>query len=115
MIGRSTSFAIATLAMMSGAAAAELAPGNGYSLKLGAFGGTVYYTIEQDGYRIVATVASGTEQPPLRFVATLRPGQAVVFSVPQEVGKPPLDFEIERIGETLFVGEPPQTAGIADK
>ncbi|RWK44046.1 MAG: hypothetical protein EOR46_04275 [Mesorhizobium sp.] len=41
------------------AAAAELAPGSGHSIHLAAFDGVVYYTVEQDGYRVVATLAPG--------------------------------------------------------
>jgi hypothetical protein len=116
MIGRWTAIAIACLAMSGTAAAAELAPGNGRSLHLGGFDGTVYYTIEQDGYRVVATLASGAEAPPIRFVATLGAGQSMTISVPQAVDEPSLDFEIARIGEALFVGDPisAQRADLAD-
>jgi len=106
MIRRWTALAIAWLAMSGTAAASELAPGNGHTLHLGGFDGTVYYTVEQDGYHVVATLASGAETPAIRFVATLGPGQSLMISVPQAVGEPSLDFEIARIGETLFVGDP---------
>ena len=95
------------------AAAAELAPGDGRSLHLGGFDGTVYYTVEQDGYHVVATLASGAEATPIRFIATLGPGQSLMISVPQAVGEPSLDFEIARIGEALFVGDSLQTATLA--
>jgi hypothetical protein len=88
MIGRWTAIAIACLAMSGTAAASELAPGNGRTLHLGGFDGTVYYTIEQDGYRVVATRASGAEAPPIRFVATLGAGQSMTISVPQAVSEP---------------------------
>jgi hypothetical protein len=115
MIGRSTAFAFAWLAMTGAAEASELAPGNGRSLHLGAFDGAVYYTIEQDGYHVVATLASGAEA--IRFVATLAPGQRMTISVPQAVGEPSLDFEVVRIGETLFVGDPSpaQTVNLSDE
>ncbi|MDX8525938.1 hypothetical protein RFM68_15645 [Mesorhizobium sp. MSK_1335] len=42
--------------------AAELALGNGQSIHLLArFDGVVYYTVEQDGYNVVATLATGAE------------------------------------------------------
>ena len=106
MIRRWTALAIAWLAMSGAAAAAELAPGNGRTLHLGGFDGTVYYTVEQDGYHVVATLASGAEATPIRFIATLGPGQSLMISVPQAVGEPSLDFEIARIGEALLVGDP---------
>ena len=105
MIRRWMALAIAWLAMSGTAAAAELAPGNGRTLHLGSFDGTVYYTVEQDGYHVVATLASGAEAQPIRFIARLGPGQSLMISVPQAVGEPSLDFEIVRIGEALFVGD----------
>ena len=105
MIRRWMALAIAWLAMSGVAAASELAPGDGRTLHLGGFDGTVYYTVEQDGYHVVATLASGAETP-IRFIATLTPGQSLMISVPQAVGEPSLDFEIARIGEALFVGDP---------
>lgn len=115
MIRRWTALAIAWLAMSGTAAASELAPGNGRTLHLGGFDGIVYYTVERDGYLVVATLASRAKTPPIRFVATLAPGQSMMISVPQAVGEPPLDFEIVRIGEALFVGDSPQTATLADE
>jgi hypothetical protein len=107
--------AITWLAMSGAATASELAPGNGRTLHLGGFDGTVYYTIEQDGYHVVATLASGAEATPIRFIATLGPGQSLTISVPQAVGEPAVDFEIVRIGKALFVGDSPQTATLADE
>jgi hypothetical protein len=117
MIGRVTALAIAGLAMTGIAAASELAPGDGHSIHLGRFNGSVHYTIEQDGYRVVATLASGAEDLPIRFVATLGPGQSMTISVPQAVGEPSLDFEIVRTGEALLVADPisAQTADRADE
>ena len=75
MIRRWMALAVAWLAMSGAAAAAELAPGNGRTLHLGGFDGTVYYTVEQDGSHVVATMASGAEATPIRFIATLGPGR----------------------------------------
>jgi hypothetical protein len=98
--------AIAWLAMSGAAAASELAPGDGRTLHFGGFDGTVHYTVEQDGHHVVATLASGAGATPIRFIATLGPGQSLMISVPQAVGEPSLDFEVVRIGEALFVGDP---------
>ena len=66
------------------ASAAELAPQSGYSIHLGGMDGTVYYTVQADGYRVVATVASA-EGSPIRFTSTLKAGQRMVISIPQAV------------------------------
>ncbi|WP_292354900.1 hypothetical protein [Mesorhizobium sp.] len=106
MTRRLSAFAFALLAATGGAAASELAPGSGHSIQLGNVSGAVYYTVEQDGYRVVATMASGAEQQPVRVVSTLAPGQRMMISVPQAVGQPSIDFEILRDGKALLVSEP---------
>jgi hypothetical protein len=106
MITRAIACAIACLAMSHAAAAAELAPGHGRSLHLGGFDGTVYYTLEPDGYHVVATMAPRTESPPIRFVVTLAPGQSMLISVPQAVGEPSIDLQLARVGDTLVIGDP---------
>lgn len=110
-----TALAIAWLGMSTTAMASELSPGDGRSLHLGGFDGTVYYTVEQNGYQVVATFASGADMPAIRFVATLAVGQSLLISVPQTAGQPAFDFEVARIGETLFVGDPiaARTVGLA--
>jgi hypothetical protein len=88
------------------ASAAELAPGKGQSVRMPGMGGVVYYTVEQDGYRVVATLASGAEQQPTRFISTLAPGQRMVISVPQAADQPSVDLEIVRDGGLLLVNAP---------
>jgi len=100
---RLTMMALACLTMGGASAAAELAPGAGHSIKLAQFTGTLYYTVEKAGYKVVATLASGAGDLPIRFESTLAPGQGVVISVPQAAGQPSLDFEIVRQGDALFV------------
>lgn len=109
MTRRSIVFPAALLAMTGAAAAADLKAGNGHSMHLGRFNGAVYYTVEKDGYRVVATLASGADEQPIRFVSTLGPGQRLMISVPQEIGQPSVDFEIIRDGEVLLVNEPSAT------
>lgn len=106
MMRLSTALALAWLAMSGEGVASELAPGNGHSLRLGGFDGIVYYTVEPDGYHVVATLASGTDAPAIRFIATLAPGQSMTISVPQDVGEPSLDLEVARTGEALIVSAP---------
>jgi len=105
MTARLTLFAFACVAA-TGVSAAELSPGSAQSVHLAGFEGVVYYTVEQDGYRVVATLASGAEQQPIRFISTLVSGQRVVISVPQSAGQPSIEFEILRNGGSLLVGEP---------
>jgi hypothetical protein len=95
----------AGLAWTGTSVAAELTPGAGHSVHLAAFNGVIYYTIEQDGYRIVATLASGADALPLRMISTLAPGQRMTISVPRSVGEPPIDFEILRDGDVLVVND----------
>jgi hypothetical protein len=103
MSARLNAIILAACVGMSGsAAAAELAPGSGHSIHLPDFSGVIYYTIEHDGYRVVATLASGPEAPPIRFISMLGPGQRVVISVPGAAGKPSKDFEIVRNGDALL-------------
>lgn len=83
-----------------------LAPRTGHAIHLARFDGIVYYTVEQDGYRVVATLASGAEGLPIRFIATLGPGQRIVISVPQSVDQPSVDFEILRDCDALLVSGP---------
>lgn len=100
-----SAFLLISSTMFGTAGAIELTPGSGYSVRLPHAEGVVYYTVEPEGFRVVTTLAS-TDGTPLRFVATLAPGQRIVLSVPQAVGQPPVDLEIQRDGEMLRVGEP---------
>jgi hypothetical protein len=91
--------------LTGGSAATRLTPGSGHSIRLGAFEGVVYYTVEQDDYRVVATLGSGADAAPLRVISTLAPGQRVVISVPRSAGEPSLDFEILRNGDAILVND----------
>ena len=106
MTRRFSAFAFALLAATGAAAASELAPKVGHSIQLGSFRGAVYYTVEQDAYRVVATMASGAEEQPIRIESSLGPGQRMTISVPQAVGRPSVDFEILRDGNALLVIDP---------
>jgi hypothetical protein len=99
-------YAFAGLAWTGVSAATELAPGDGHSIRLADVDGVVYFTVEQDGYRVVATLASGADGLPLRMISTLTPGQRMTVSVPQAIGKPSIDFEILRDGDALVVSDP---------
>jgi hypothetical protein len=86
-------------------------PGAAHSIRLGQFAGVVHYTVEPDGHRIVATLAPGATDQPIRFIATLAAGQRVVISVPRLAGQPPLEFEMSCDGDAVFVSEPASGRG----
>ena len=50
--------------------AGELSAMEAGSVDLGGFYGVVYYTNEQDGYHVIATIAEGESGLPVRFEAT---------------------------------------------
>jgi len=102
---------LATLAFAAiGAAHAdELRPVEGRSINLGEVSGVVYYTVERDGFRIVATLAQGEAGSPVRIEALLAPGQIVVLCVPHKVGVAPDAVEIRRRGDRILVQAAPIT------
>ena len=92
----------AALLVAGVARADELRPIEGGSVQLGSDDGSIYYTVEPDGYRIVATVSATPAEAPVRFVATLRPGQSVVLSVASPPGETSDEVVIRRVGDRLL-------------
>lgn len=90
------------LAAMGAAHADEVKPTQGQSIDLGDVSGSAYYTVEDDGFRVVTTLAHETGTS-VRMVAVLAPGQSVVLSTPRELGVDPVDVEISREADTLLV------------
>jgi hypothetical protein len=109
MTTRLAASALACIAMSGVSVAGELVPGRTHDVHLGRFDGVVYYSVEQDGYKVVATLASGADALPIRFVSTLGPGQRLVISVPRSIDQPSVDFEILRNGEALVISDPVST------
>ncbi len=95
------------LASTGPAAHAEgLQPAQGQHIDLGAVSGIAYYTVERDGFRVVATLAQeGQDAAPVRVEAVLAPGQRVVLSTPRAAGTLPHAVEISRRADTLLVRE----------
>jgi hypothetical protein len=91
----------------------ELTPMAGFSIKLGDALGSAYYTVEKDGYRVVATLATSENTIPVRIVTTLLSGQKVHLSVPRAVDQSALTVEIERIADRVFVSEGGTVVGLA--
>jgi hypothetical protein len=88
------------------ARAAELRPMQGMSLQLGELHGVAYYTVEDAGYSVVATLA-GQDGTQVRFESTLLPGQKVVVSIPGHRGSQGQTVEFARQGHRMLVETTP--------
>ncbi len=84
------------------AQAGDLAAYHGQKIELGPVSGVAYYTVEKDGYHVVATLAD-TDSKTVRFEAVLVPGQAVVLSSPAAQGNAPARVEISRYNDRIQV------------
>jgi hypothetical protein len=97
--------------LVCGAAAAdakEIRQMAGVDIAMGDFAGNLYYVADGEAYRVVATVSSGERGTPLRFTATLQPGQSVVFSAPGSVaGEAEHRLKLVRSGDRLFATNKP--------
>ena len=97
---RSMFFAAAFgIASVAAARADGLRPMEGKSIDLGGISGIAYYTVERDGFHVVATLAQGEAGTPVRVVSVLAPGQRVLLSTPQQAGA----IEISRKGDNVLV------------
>ena len=85
------------------ATAGELGPLHAHSADLGGVSVVTYYTEEPNGYRVVVTAAHEDGAMPIRFAATLLPGQRSVIAIPQSVNELPLALEIARFGDRVVV------------
>jgi hypothetical protein len=116
MTNRQTTFAAATtiaapliaaalaLATIGPAHLEGLKPLQGRVIDLGDVSGVAYYTVERDGFRVVATLAKkDREAVPVRVVAVLAPGQSLTLSTPREAGTPADPVEIMRRADTVLV------------
>ncbi len=97
---------LAVLGAAGAAQAEELMPMQAKSLALGAVTGIAYYTVADEGYQVVATLAAGESGTPMRFVATLSAGQKILVSVPRATEEGAMDVEIARLGDAVFVTGP---------
>ena len=78
----------------------------GMSLQLGELQGIAYYTVEDAGYSVVATLA-GQDGTPVRFESILLPGQKVVVSIPGHRGSQGQTVEFARQGHRLLMETTP--------
>ena len=95
---------IATLSVIGMAQAEDLRPLQARSIEVGGASGVAYYTVSDDGFRVVATLA-GEVGVPVRLIATLAPGQSVVLSVPQALGEVSREVEIRRVSDSVTVSD----------
>jgi hypothetical protein len=97
---RNMLFAVAFgITSLTAARAEGLRPMAGKSIDLGGISGIAYYTVERDGFHVVATLARGEAGTPIRVVSVLAPGQRVVLSTPQQADA----IEISRKGDSVLV------------
>ena len=94
----------ALLLSLSTAQAGGLKPIQAQPIDLGQISGIAYYTVEPDGFHVVATIAQkGASDTPLRVQIALVPGQTITFSVPGDVNGEPASIRIARQGNELVV------------
>jgi hypothetical protein len=88
-----------------GAAHADnLGPVEAQSIDLGEVSGIAYYTVQQDGFHVVATLGqSGEGATPVRVETVLVPGQSVRFSTAHAVGVAPETVEFSRLNDQVVV------------
>ncbi len=97
--------ALALVPLTGAALADEVRPNMAHHLDLGSVSGVAYYTVEQQGFRVVATLAQGASGTPLRVTSTLAPGQSVVLSTARDAGLEPVELVISREADTLLVND----------
>jgi hypothetical protein len=100
---RSALLAAVAGAVAIAAHAEALKPVQARKVDLGSLAGVAYYTVEEDGHRLVVSLKASETDTPLRFVATLAPEQAVTLSVPRGAGEPSFDVHFVRHGEHIEV------------
>lgn len=97
--------AASALVLAAGTARADgLKPIQAQHLELGRVAGNAYYTVEPDGFHVVATlVQDGKDEPPIRVHTVLASGQSVVLSTSGGLGVEPVTITVERQGDKLAV------------
>jgi hypothetical protein len=82
----------------------EPKPNEAQWLDLGSVAGIAYYTVEPDGFHVIATLAlDGEVGIPLRVESVLNVGQSLKISTPGVMGVRPVTITLERRGEKLVV------------
>ena len=103
-IRHTTLAAALALASIGPAQAKGLKPLQGQVIDLGDVSGVAYFTVERDGFRVVATLAKkDADAVPVRVVAVLAPDQSLTLSTPREWGTAADAVEIIRRADTVLV------------
>ena len=101
------------IALPSIANATELQPMQGGSFTLGDHAVSIYYTVDDQDYQVVTTIAPNAEivGVPVRFVGMMKPGQIETVSVGSYGTSNAQDqLELVHTGESLSVVKKIQTA-----
>lgn len=101
LIGGLAAFYLAATPLHAG----ELSAMAGETIELGRFHGVIYHTIEDDGFRVVATIADGEAGLPVRFSVTLADNHTATISVPGELGEAAHSLAVSRSGDKLAIKE----------
>ncbi|MCK5931723.1 MAG: hypothetical protein KAG89_06085 [Fulvimarina manganoxydans] len=80
----------------------ELFPQTGRTFELGGVNGSIYYTADDQDFRVVTTVGAEGASP-MRHVAFLRDGQSLRLEVPGKAGSASRTLVIERLGDRLHL------------
>ena len=99
---RTLLFALALTVPAVAAHASELVPNHAHSVALNGVTGVAYYTVDGGAYRLVAVLAAGESAAPVRFSASLVPGQRVSVSVPGPQGGQEAAVEFVREGDAIL-------------
>jgi hypothetical protein len=97
--------ALAVFAFATPAISGEMKPMSAESIDLGTMSGVAYYTVEAEGYHVVATLAHRDSGAPIRLEAVLSSGQTLTLSTPRDAGQAPLRVEISRVADAVRVSE----------
>ena len=92
--------------MLTPAHAGEVGDLQAESIDLGGFRGVVYYTSENGGYHVVATIAEGETGLPVRFEVSLTETQKMTISVPGKLGETSQVLEMSGAGGKLVIANP---------
>src|SRR5262245_25630280 len=92
--------------MLTPAHAGEIGELQAESIDLGGFRGVVYFTPENEGYRVVTTIAQGETGLPVRFETLLTETQKLTITGPGKMGEKTHVLEMSRAGGKLVVASP---------
>jgi len=94
------SLTAALLVSATPALSAEVNPAHGQTIDLGGLKGVAYYTVQPEGYHVVATLA-GEDSQSVRFEANLSDGQSLV--VTSSANGTPTKVQLSRKADRVLV------------